>query len=101
MTDEPQDEDSDVFKLLNRQTAKIGDLLDYSQSVVKVCRMQADNWRNLAHAFIECAQMANDIADDCALVARVAVDRAGDVIAIEWGIEEVNGQEEMDDDEDD
>jgi hypothetical protein len=40
--------------------------------------------------------MANDIADSCALIARVSIDRAGDIISNEWGIEEI-GVEENDD----
>jgi len=92
------DELRDIAKILDLQTVKIGELLDYNQTIIKVCRAQADNWKKLATAYIECAAMANEIAEQCALVARVSVDRAGDVISTEWGIEEIGDDDDEDSD---
>lgn len=95
------EEPEDIFEILQLQTAKIGELLDYNHLIVKICRQQADNWRSLGRSYIECAQMANDIADQCALVARISTDRAGDVISTEWGIEEVGHDHDDSEDDDD
>lgn len=78
---------------------KIGYLLDYNQAVVKSAREQAENWKRIAISYIEMSQAAAEIANDCALFARISVDRTGDVIAAEWDLEvveettEENGEE--------
>lgn len=91
------DNEDDIFDVISQQTKKIGELLDYNQAIVKTCRLQADNWRNLSRAYIECAQMASEIADQSALIARISVERSGEIISTEWGIEAVD----IDDDDND
>lgn len=106
MTDSPEktpgkdpEPQKDIFQIGREQAEKIGILLDYSQTITKVSRQQADNWHNVARAFYECGQMAEEIATDCALIARISADRAGDIIATEWGIEETEAEEEVEEDD--
>lgn len=103
MTDKEKEEGdsspSDIFEILSLQSAKIGELLDYNQTIIKVCRIQAENWRSLSRAFMECASMASEIADQSALIARVSIDRSGDIIATEWGLEEIDGDDDDGDDD--
>lgn len=94
MTDERPVEDMNIFDLVNGQTKKIGDLLDYNQAVVRVCRQQAENWRGVSRGYVEMAQMASDIADDCALFARISIDRVGDIVSTEYDLTNTNGEQE-------
>lgn len=90
------DDEKNLIDLLNMQSEKIGTLLDFNQKVLAACREQAANWREIQRAYVELAQSAGDLADDCALMARITADRAGDIISTEYGIVEVS-EEETDD----
>ncbi len=88
----------DMFTLSREQSEKIGSLLDYNQSVVRAARVQAENWHIIVRSYYEMAEMAQGIADDCALFARLSVDRVGDLLSTEYNITEVTGEEDDDDD---
>ena len=98
----PEDPDLSLDEISRYQSETIGRLLDYNQAIVVVCREQAENWQLLAQAFIRCAQMAGDIAESCAVAARVTVDRTGDIISNEFALVETTHYDdnEEDDDED-
>lgn len=93
------EENQNIFEILKNQSVKIGELLDYNQTIVRVARIQAENWKALSRGYMECAQMAEEIAESCALVARISVDKAGDIISTEWGIDKIDGDEELEEEE--
>ena len=82
------------------QSAMVGRLLDYNQAITVVCRKQAENWQDLAQAYIRCSEMAVDIAESCAVAARITVDRTGDIISNEFDLVErvANDDDDPDDD---
>lgn len=82
------------------QSEKIGTLLDYNQKIVMVCRRQAHQWQELAEAFVECAQMAADVAESCAVAARVSVDQVGNILSNEFDLVELHQEEEEEDESD-
>lgn len=87
--------------VMNYQIEKTGNLLDYSQKIVLACRKQANDWQAIAQAFFKCASDAQDLAESCALAARIAADRVGDIISTEFDIREINEDEEEEENEDD
>ena len=98
---DPEDPDLALDNISRYQSEAIGRLLDYNQAIVVVCREQAENWQLLAQAFIKCAQMASDIAESCAVAARVTVDRTGDIISNEFALVETTNYNDDDEDDDD
>ena len=99
--DEDNTDDISFQDVLNYQMEKTGNLLDYSQQIVLACRKQANNWQAIAQSFFRCANEAQEIAESCALAARVAADRVGDIISTEFDITTIDEDDEDDDDIDD
>lgn len=83
------------------KAARVGELIDYSQQLVRIERVESQTWKALAKAHIECAEMALDISEMCAVAARVAADKVGDAISAEYGLVELSDQEDEEDDLDD
>lgn len=83
------------------QSRQIGALLDYNQQIMIVCRHQAENWQILAQAYTRCAQMAADIAESCAVMSRMTVDRAGEILETEFGLVETTNYDDYDPEDDD
>ena len=81
------------------QSKKIGELLDFNQAVVVVCRRQAESWQELSQAYLQMAEMAADIAASCAIAARISVDRSGDILSSEFDLVTIYPDEEEDDGE--
>ena len=95
---DPDDPNLSLFDIAQYQSKEIGKLLDYNQAIVLVCRQQAENWQTISQAYIRCAQMAGDIAESCAVAARISVDRTGDIISSEFDLVEIEEDEEGEED---
>lgn len=68
---------------------------------MKVERQEGKTWKMLAAAHIECAEIALDISEACAVAARVSADRVGDAISAEYGLVETDDDNEEDSEDND
>lgn len=96
-----KEEEVSFVDILNFQNDKTGKLLDYNQQIVLACRQQALNWQQIAQAYLRCADTATEIAESCAIAARISSDRVGDVISNEFSIEIDFDDDDLEDDDDD
>jgi hypothetical protein len=84
--DNKKHDDLSLEQVMRYQTDKVGKLLDYNQRIVQACRSNALAWREIAQAFARCAEDALEISETCSIAARVAADRAGDLISTEFDL---------------